>query len=453
MRARRASPADASPGPFSSRWLAAQLAALHPGFARAQLCVAFSGGADSTALLAALAARRATRSRLRAVYVDHGLHPDSTQWARHCERTARALGVRFEAHAVHVPRAGSLEAAAREARYALLRTRLRAGELLLTAHHADDQLETLLLQLLRGAGLPGLAAMPAAAAFGPGELLRPLLPVRHAQLLAWVRARGLSFLEDPSNADAAPDRNFLRLHVLPPLLARFPGAAAAVARSARHAAEAQRLLSALARADAVQAADGAALAVPRLRMLPPERRRNLLREWIAASGHVLPDARRLGELATTVLDARADANPEVAWGHSVVRREGGRLFLGRRGRMPPLEPVRWRWRAQQPLVLPQGTLALVAAAHGPIDLARLPAVVRVQGRHGGERLRPRAEGPSRTLKSLLQQARLTPSERAAVPLVFAGTRLLAVGDLWVDAAFQAGPGTRRRGRLVWYGSG
>ncbi len=190
------------PQRFGPRWLHQRLAQLLPHFPQTPLCVAFSGGADSTALLAALARLPQPRLRLRAVHVDHRLHPHSSRWSAHCRRVARSLGVPLVVRTATVMRGRgeSPEAAARHARYALLGTALAAGEALLTAHHQDDQLETVLLQLLRGAGVAGLAAMPAITPFAGAVLVRPLLALSHAELSAWVSAQGLPWIEDESNA-------------------------------------------------------------------------------------------------------------------------------------------------------------------------------------------------------------------------------------------------------------
>ena len=420
----------------------------------APLCVAFSGGEDSTALLTLLAEVPAARARLRAVHIDHGLHPDSRSWARACRARCRLLQVPFHARRLTLARikGQSLEAVARAARYAALAAALRPGELLLTAHHLEDQLETVLLQLLRGAGLPGLAAMPAVAKLGAAVLVRPLLGVSRVQLRAVVQARGLRCLEDPSNADETFDRNYLRRQVLPALVSRWPGAARTVARSARHIGAAQELLDLLARADVARAADGAALAVAALRALPLERRRNALRFWISQSGRVAPDALRLEEIAVTLLAARAAANPVVSWGLTAVRRHAGRLTLDTVRPASPGYELTWHPHRAPRLTLPAGCgrLELVPAPHGRIDATALPMQLTVRTRRGGERLRPRSGGPSRSLKSLLQSEGIALLERQTVPLLFAGELLVAAGDLWVDARWQAGAQTAKRLRLIWH---
>jgi tRNA(Ile)-lysidine synthase len=445
---------------FTPAWLAGQLAQLLPGLPRMHLCVAFSGGADSTALLAALAQLRRPGLKVRAVHVDHHLQPGSARWSRHCRGVARQLGVTLKVRNIHVPRrrGESLEAAAREARYAALAAALTDGELLLTAHHADDQLETVLLQLLRGAGIAGIAAMPAVAPFAHTVLVRPLLERAGEELRAWLRSQGIAWVEDDSNADERLDRNYLRLQVLPLLRARWPAAAASVARTARHAAEAQRLLEALGAADAGRAAVGAALSAQVLRTLPAERRRNALRHWIGAAGFLAPPSRRLQEISGALLAARADTQPVVAWRGVRIRREKDLLVL-QPGAAPteragaPAEssepPLSWRWQRQRTFALPHGSLTLKTDARGPLDLDALTPQLTLRARRGGERLRPVRGGPRRALKGLLQEARIPVEERARLPLLFGGERLLAVADLWQDESVQAGPGSRRRGRLIW----
>src|SRR2546430_2342112 len=326
---RRAVPGARRPGTegFGPRSLGRRLAQLLPGFPDVAVCVAFSGGADSPALLAALSQLARGPLKVRALHVDHRLHPHSVRWAAHCRRVARALGVPLQVRTAKLAhrRGESPEAAARAARYELLAAALAPEEALLTAHHEDDQLETVLLQLLRGAGLAGIAAMPPRAAFARGALVRPLLGWSRAELSAWVRSQGLQWIEDPGNAELRRDRNYLRTRVLPLIRERWPAAATTVARAARHAAEAQRLLDALGAADAARASFGAMLSAKRLRALPPERRRNALRFWISAAGYRPPPASRLEEIAGPLLQARADAHPVVAWRGALtaVRREAG----------------------------------------------------------------------------------------------------------------------------------
>jgi tRNA(Ile)-lysidine synthase len=442
--------------------LVARLAELLPG--NRDWVVALSGGVDSSVLLATLA----SQSRVRAVHVNHGIHPNAAAWAAHCRTLGRRFGVDVRVLTTRVTRdrGVSLEAAARDARYALLAAELNPGECLLTGHHEDDQLETVLLQLFRGAGLAGLAAMPAITPFASGWLARPLLSRSRVELEAWARSHALSWIDDDTNADESLDRNYLRRQVLPLIRERWKGVGSAVSRSARHAAEGQRLLDSLARADVERASSGAALFVPSLRALPPDRRRNALRFWIMQRGVRVPDTSRLDELAGPLIDARPDANPSVTWGDVTVSRHADLLTIAAVGRQrradesgaegpreieagSRAEPLEWLWITAPRLDLGAegGTLELKADPHGPIDLDVLPERVTISRRSGGERLRPRRGGPRRTLKSLLQESHLPIAQRSRLPLVFSGVTLLAVGSLWVDESIQVSPGTLRRARL------
>ncbi|MCC7461343.1 MAG: tRNA lysidine(34) synthetase TilS [Gammaproteobacteria bacterium] len=434
---------------FDPAWLARRLRALAGPLAGRRLCVAFSGGIDSSALLhALLALRRRERFRLRAVHVNHGLQQDAAGWARAAAAQARRWRVPLRTLRVQVAAAGSVEAAARAARYAALAAQLEAGEFLLSAHNQDDQLETVLLQLVRGAGIAGLAAMPGRAPFAAGELLRPLLPVPRVLLRAYLEGAGVTWCEDPSNADERFDRSFLRQCIVPLLRARWPAVAATVSRSARHAAEAHTLLAAMADRGVDTALDGAALRLSVLRRFGPALRRALLRQWIARCGAAAPDERRLEELAEVIVHARGEAQPALRWGTHELRRHGDRLYLGTPLPPPPRTPLAWQWRPQQRLELPDGAaLCLRTDPHGEIALTRLPPLLQVRFRVGGERL-PAAFG-RRALKDLLQQRRLPPWLRARLPLLCVRSRIVAVPGMWLAPEYAATARDAHRAHLVW----
>jgi tRNA(Ile)-lysidine synthase len=433
--------------------------------ARPRVVVAFSGGVDSTVLAHALVRARRKLGGLRLVHVDHRLQAASAQWSRRCARQARAWGVAFvglRAH-IHLDRGHSPEAAARDARYALLAATMQPGEVLVTAHHQDDQVETLLLQLFRGAGVAGLAAMPAITKFGPGRLARPLLDVPRAALEAYARTHGLRWSEDPTNAETIYARNYLRHRVLPAIRQRWVGVDASIARTARHMAEAQNLLHATALRDLNRVADGDGLSVAGLKALPRARRINALRVFIARTGIEVPHTAQFLEIAGSLLAARSDANPEQKIPGAVVRRRGGRLEI----EVVSQDAVAcetenfaksWHWGTDREFVLNGAgdVLALVDDADGPVDLDRLPPVILVRARRGGETIRPGMHARTQALKKLLQAAKLPLDARARIPLLFDGRKLpedtgpvLAAGDRWVDASIMANVKSRRRARLVW----
>ena len=452
---------------FSSVCLARRLRELAGPLRGLRLCVAYSGGADSTSLLAALAPLRARyRCELRALHVNHHLQPGAAGFARAARASARRLGVtcRVLEAPVRVARGESPEAAARTVRYAALRGALRPGEWLLLAQHQDDQVESLLLQLLRGAGIAGLAAMPART----GQLLRPLLDVTRAQLQAYLRRRSLAWSEDPSNADERYGRNFLRLRVLPLLRERWPALGTTIARSATLAAEAQRLLTARADEQLHDAMDGAALRVTALRCLGAAERRNVVRRWLERRGLPMPDQRRLQELVGPLLHTRRDAQPFIRWPGALVRRHGDLLHAllepdpaPRPASAAPTGDTRpkirrWNWLHQPRLELEGGAwLELHADPHGDLLRTALPARVAVAFRDIDGTVAGLPGG--RRLKHLLQARSVPPWQRRAVPLVYSGRRLLAVGECWhlptlSALGSSAADGAARRCRLRWHRS-
>jgi tRNA(Ile)-lysidine synthase len=424
---------------------------------RPRVLVAFSGGLDSTVLAHGLGKQRGRFSSLRLVHVDHGLQAASADFRRHCARQARAWGIPLVSLEAEIPRrrGESLEAAARDARYAKFAQVIAPDEVLVTAQHRDDQVETLLLQLFRGAGIAGLSSMPRKARFARGHLVRPMLDLSRHVLEAYARAEKLSWVEDPSNATNRFSRNFLRHEVLPTLRDRWPGLDEAVARTASHMAEAAKLLDAVARRDLARAVDGDGLRVSALRALPAARRRNALRAFIARAGAGLPSTAKMMEIAGSLLEARADAQPEVSWQGCVIRRRAGRLEVHVKSEDGPARQLEtalksWHWAKERELILNAGdSLALLADSRGPIDLDKLPSRIEVRPRQGGEMLRPGARARTQSLKKLLQGARMPVEQRSRLPLLFAGDHLIAAGDRWVDVSIAATVKSRRRARLRW----
>ncbi len=405
--------------------------------------VAFSGGLDSAVLLHAVA-RLGDGIPVVALHIDHGLNPASARWAELAQAFAGTLGADCVSVAVDTVDAGTgLEAAARAARYTAFEAFLKPGDWLLSAHHRDDQAETLLLNLLRGSGALGLAAMPPARPLGRGSLVRPLLDVTREELRGYAGEHGVEWSEDPSNADRRFDRNFLRHEVLPLLASRWPGAGKSLARSAEVAADTQALLDVLAADDLnrIGATDTERLPLSGLLQLDDRRQANLLRYACRRQSLPLPTASRLREILVTLLPSAGDAQPVVRWPGAIVRRFRDTVFLLPEetvtgvvpgGTLTPDTPV--------DLGKGLGRLALVAVPGPGIREEIAAAGLVVRGRRGGERIRPVRGGATRRLKSLLQEAGILPWMRDRIPLLEADGRLVAVGDQWVDARCQGEPG-------------
>lgn len=434
--------------------LGRQIAELERACAPAGFAVAFSGGVDSTVLLAACR-RLDPRMPLRALHVDHGLHGDSEGWARHCAETARALGVDFDSVrvAIEVQGARSLEAVARERRYAALGGLLRPREMLLTAHHEDDQLETVLLRLFRGAGVRGLRGILTSGAFAGGYIGRPLLAFCRAELLDVARSWGLDWLEDPANRDVRFDRSFLRLKVLPAIRRRWPAVARTVTRTARQMADAEVLLEESAAVDAAGLVEPSRAPLGPLRAVDGRRRRNLLRYLLTRCGLALPSAQQLEELMAAIEVTRADAKARVRWPGTEARIYGEHLYL--MGELPEPTPpsARGCLRPDEPWIGPEGRVELVEAIQSTESTVLPETWVRdglcVRFRAGGERLRPLGNKHHRALKKLLQEARIVPWMRSRIPLIYRREQLVAVGDLWVSDAASAEAGAQRRWRVRW----
>jgi tRNA(Ile)-lysidine synthase len=391
--------------------------------------IAFSGGLDSTVLLHRLVglSRQQRLPPLRAVHVHHGLQAAADAWPGHCQAVCASLGVPLTVLHVRVEAGASLEQAARQARYQAFERLLGAGEVLLTAQHSDDQAETLLFRLLRGAGVRGLAGMPCQRRLGQGWLLRPLLDQSRAQLEAYAREQGLSVIEDPSNQDLSFSRNYLRHRVLPSIEQRWPQATATIARSAEHLREALGLLDEVALEDLRAATQGGpfdwlglpSLLLEPLRGLSPARQRNALQHWLVPRTRLPDSAHWRGW--EDLRDARVEAAASWKLADGQLRRGAGRLWW---------LPATWQapWAERQ--AWPDVRVPLVLDGNGQVVFQGPPPLgsVCIGYRQGGEIFDTPDRG-RRDLKRLLNEAGVPGFARARLPLMFVDGRLHAVANL------------------------
>lgn len=410
--------------PFTTDYLAAFLPQLEQA---RRIYVGYSGGMDSTVLLH-VTVKLVGAEKITALHINHQVSPNANQWQAHCAEQCRQFGVALQAFRVSVANGGDgFEQAARQARYSVFEAALDEGDLLLLAHHANDQAETLLYRLLRGSGPRGLAAMPRQRTLGKGLLLRPLLDFSRAELNQFALSEGLNWVEDEANERLDYDRNFLRHRVMPVLQERWPDLANRLSQTAALCRQADDLNQELAEADFTAAAErqersGHSLDLRMLAGLSLARRHNLLRFWLQSHGYAMPPQVRLQRVHRELIEARDDANPVIELGDCELRRYNERIYL-----LPPLPPApapetEIAWNSGQPLVIAgAGRLVADAPISGPI-------VVRF--RQGGERCRPAGRQRSQTLKKLLQEYRLEPWLRDRVPLVFKNDVLIYVGDLF-----------------------
>ncbi len=400
--------------------------------------VAYSGGADSHSLLHMLVSLGLPQEIL-ALHVNHALSANADYWQLHCESVCRDLNVNFCAEPARVQRDGSgLENAARQARYDIFAHHVGPGDVLLMAHHADDQIETFFLRFLRGAGVRGLGGMPEWRAIGDGCLFRPWLAYSRADIRTYAQEQGLVWIEDESNADVQFDRNYLREAVLPVLQARWPQAGLSIARSMAWCGEADAVGDELAEIDYFACYPhgervGFSMAFAYLRGLSRARRRNVLRLWLMRYSVPLPGHRILDAIQEQVMDSRIDACPQVMWTGWQCRRYQGRLYV-----MPqqPLLDTEHVWQCSVGDVLSGGgfgELSFVAAEEGHgmrLDSSR---PVTIGFAREGVRCRPAGRAHSQSLKKLFQEMAVPPWLRERTPLIYQDEQLLAVGDWWICA--------------------
>ena len=407
--------------------------------------VSFSGGLDSSVLLHLLAAVR-TRlgAPLSAIHVDHALQPGSDAWAGHCRQECDRLGIPLISVLVDATAADgeSPEAAARAARYAAIAAAIGPGAMLLTAHHRDDQAETLLLQLLRGAGIEGLAAMPVIREWNGGWHARPLLGWRRAALRAWAVAKHLRWIEDPSNAASVADRNYLRHQVLPALTARWPGAVESIARSAVHCAEAADAIRLQARQDleAALSADRERVRVDALRDLPAVRARNVLRLWLRDHGTPPLPFRRLVDALDQLCRAGPEAAVRIAWAGVELRRFRDEVWLLSATRAVAAPGTR-DWVGEEMQLGPG--LGRVRRRHAPggIDAgAWSRGCVQIAYRDARLRCQPAGRAGSRPFKKIAQEFGIPPWLRYIVPVVLIDGKVAAIANCCVCEPFGAAPG-------------
>jgi len=429
--------------------VAACVAPLLP--AQSAILIGLSGGADSVVLLHLLHRLAPQFSwQLSALHVHHGISPNADAWADFC--TGLCAQYHIPLHIEHVDiaplRAHGIEAAARKLRHAAFAR--QPCDFVALAHHADDQAETLLLQLLRGAGVRGASAMPVlssskwkplAGCDSRPNLLRPLLHCSRQEILDYAATHQLQWIEDESNADDSYPRNFLRHRVLPLLEQKFPAYRDTLARNARHFAEASSLLDELAQQDAGPAIHAGTLAVAALQVLSPPRAKNLLRYFLHRTGAPMPQAVQLDDILQQLCGARQDAAVCIAFGDWQVRRYHGSVYVlrtlaefNRDERLPwhgeaelawPALNIRLHFKQQQTQSI---RISLTKLQHAPVTL---------RFRQGGETLRPHANGKTRSLKNLLQEHRIPPWQRDRLPLLYCGDDLVCVPGVAIAAEYQA----------------
>lgn len=403
-------------------------------------CLAYSGGVDSQVLLHLL---YQTKFKVSAVYIDHGLQPQSTGWGEHCRGQCNQLSIPFQLIKVN---AGALkgespEAAARTARYVALKELIQNDACLLTAQHQDDQTETILLQLLRGAGAAGLAGMPEIIKFADGWHARPLLNISQNAILDYAHKNELDWVEDPSNQQVNYDRNYLRHSVMPQIQQRWPAINKTLSLFAKQQAENAQLLDVLAEKDLIASLiERNCLNIEQLNKLENARLRNALRFWFKSLQKPMPSRAVLQQVVQQIKNTSHDTAVLVSWANVEVRRFRDKLYCLKQLVHDATQV--YSWSIKDDLVLDSIDRKLLLKKYKTdndityvLNKLLLTKAVTVRFRQGGERIKPAGRNGSHDLKSLFQEAAVPTWQRDRIPLLFSGDDLVAVIGYWLADDF------------------
>ena len=403
------------------------------------ICVAYSGGIDSTVLLhAANIARADSGHSLKAIHINHQIHVDSQQWSQHCINQCRVLNISIETICVDVQQFSQhgTEGAARKARYQAFENALVVKDVLFTAHHADDQVETILLQLFRGAGVHGLAGCAQARAIGNALLIRPLLEISRQEIEHYAEQNRLQWRDDPSNSSLVHDRNYLRHEVMPLLHARWQSLQETIARSSQWQSESSEMLYSLAKLDATDVVDeDNRLSINKLASLDNARLKNVLRWWIRSADCLVPSADVLDSVINDAIHSRSDCEACIRWQNNEIRKYREQLYLQTVSK-PHDEKLSYQWDLQQALAIPSLDLKLTREQLDQfgVNLNNIDQLT-VSFRRGGEVMRPRGRGCKKELKALFQEQGVKPWERDRIPLLFHNQQLIYVWGYWIGEGY------------------
>jgi tRNA(Ile)-lysidine synthase len=411
--------------------------------------IAYSGGIDSHVLLHLCATHPELKAKITAVYVHHGLQPKAESWAMHCQQQAAQVEVKFQLLRVNAfPKNGqSPEEAARDARYQALEKLIHENDVLLVAQHQEDQLETVLLQLFRGAGVQGLAAMPKEIGFSQGKMLRPFLDVSKQSIQEYAQTHHLTWVEDPTNQCDDFDRNFLRNQIVPLLKTRWTNVAKTVSRSANHCANAQQLLNELAENLFAQVMTASplkdwqsctsTLSISKLLQLDSNQQQLVIRQWFKQQNLQMPSTDFIDNIFKTVIAAKPSAEPQLKKSGIVIRRYQDNLYCSKD--LPDFKNLTglvWE-QSENQILLPDNSILQRYPAHSGIPASLWKAAnVTIKFRQGGEKISLAGRKGQHTLKNLFQENAIPPWERDLIPLLYFDNVLIAVADLWLSSQVQ-----------------
>ena len=412
-----------------------------------RIAVAFSGGLDSSVLLHSLVSIPEFKERVFAIHVNHGLSPNSKSWIKHCEKFCSVLGVNFIPLTIELENSKTNENILRQARYEAFFSCLEKGDVLCTAHHQDDHIETILFRILRGTGIKGLAGIEKYSQIEGIDLIRPLISYSKKDLLDYGNKFNVNWIEDESNEDLSISRNFIRKKVIPNLKNdNWPEYKNSISYLSSKAKEANEILDEIAFLDLKRCASESLdrLSILKIKELSHARAMNVLFTWLGINTHLGVSNKITDQVYKSIVLASENSNPVVTFGK---RGESGSFQIRRFNnflRHLPLTETEtlsnkkvWKWNTNNPLELPTGTLSMQLSLGKGISTQLTEPGISIKGRIGGERCKPEGRSKSQKLKKLFQEYRVPPWVRDRIPLVYVGDQLAAVSDLWVCEEFVA----------------
>ena len=406
-----------------------------------KICVSLSGGVDSIVLLYALNQCLEKGCLIRAIHINHNLAKDSQVWADFCKRTCDRIQIQIDIHSIKVKNTEGfgIEAAARKARYQKLQRSIQEGEWLMTAHHQEDQLETILLRMARGTGIEGLQGIQKQFNFGKGKILRPLLDVSKSEVLGYARKNNLDWVEDASNQETYFDRNFLRMNVIPKLKERWPAFSSSVSRLSNISNQTSTLLKELAQQDLGSNYPIKNLDIDILKNKSNGRVINIIRFLILKNEMTVPSMKVLNSGVNILLNPKS-VNPTMVWNNYCIKRYVDKLYFLKLSELQPNQSNKlMHWSIDEPLILDEdgSSLAAIMAIGRGLSLKKCNKNLDVQFRKGGESIRPVGHKITKKLKKLFQEDHILPWTRDKIPLLYKKNELIGVGDLWFNQNYIA----------------
>ena len=412
-----------------------------------RIAVAFSGGLDSSVLLHSLVGIPEFKEKVFAIHVNHGLSPNSKSWIKHCDKFCSGLGVNFIPLTIELENSKTNENILRKARYEALFSCLKQGDVLCTAHHQDDHIETILFRILRGTGIKGLAGIEKYSQMEGIDLIRPLISYSKKDLLDYADKFEVNWIEDESNEDLSISRNFIRKKVIPNLKNdNWPEYKNSISYLSIKAKEANEILDEIAYLDLKLCASESLdrLSILKIKELSHARAMNVLFTWLGINTHLGVSNKLTDQVYKSIILASESSNPVVTFGKKGQKGSFQiRRFNNFLHHLPLTETETlsnkkvWKRNSDDPLELPTGTLSMQVALGKGISTQLTEPGISIKGRIGGERCKPEGRSKSQKLKKLFQEYGVPPWVRDRIPLVYVGDQLAAVSDLWVCDEFVA----------------